>query len=156
MKNTFLILVALLFSLGASAQEDSLYVAQKKKENQAEKKALIKEAIVITNEEQEVFWPLYNEYNSKMEVLNDQYLILSKQYNNSRDKLSYSEVMDLWEEMMDVKQQLLKLERKYYKKMINQISPVKVVNYFEIERDAKIREDAEFIEGEFKVSSVDD
>jgi hypothetical protein len=122
------------FSIVGKSQETSIYNNYEVKILKESKKTFIKKNIVITNEEAEYFWPLYEKYNEKSEELNDKYLALLEEYSEKKDAITFSEAMDIWEEIMDLKNNSLKLEREYYKKMINKISPVKIVAFFNLER----------------------
>jgi len=146
MKNTILFLFALLFSIGAKSQDaattvedNSMYAKLEKKALDADKIFLIKKAIVITNADGDFFWPLYREYYSKLEELNNKNIALYSNYIEKKDNITFSQAMDLLEESMAIDQDLLKLEKKYYKKMINGMNPVKVVAYFSLEREVQLK-----------------
>jgi hypothetical protein len=146
MKNTILFLFAILLSIGAKAQdvtttpqEESIYKKLEKNALDADKIFLIKKAIVITNADGDFFWPIYREYNSKLEELNNRSIALYSDYIEKKDDIVFSQAMDLLEEMMAIDQDLLKLEKKYYKKMVNGMNPVKVVAYFNLEREVQLK-----------------
>ena len=145
MKNLFLLLFVFLFSIVAKSQGTASHNDFESKILKDDKKSIIKRSIVITNEDAEIFWPLYEEYNFKMKSINDQYVLVLREYTDKHGELTFAEAMDLWEEAMDLKQDLLNLEKRYYKKMINGMSPVKVVTYFEIERALKAKVDIELL-----------
>lgn len=145
MKNYFLFVFIFLFAIVAKSQDSSYYNDIETSILKDDKKSIIKRSIVITNEDAEVFWPLYEEYNFKMKSINDQYVNVLKEYTDRHGELTFAEAMDLWEEGMDLKQDLLDLEKRYYKKMINCMSPVKVVTYFGIERELKAKVDIEHL-----------
>ena len=76
MKNSILFIFAILFSLVAKSQDTattpegtSMYIQLEKNALDADKTFLIKKAIVITNADGDFFWPIYREYNSKLEEL---------------------------------------------------------------------------------------
>ncbi len=139
MKYTFLLLFVFMLSIVAKSQETPNYKDLENKVLKDNKKSVVKKSIVITNEDANFFWPLYEEYNSKLNNLNTQYITLLKEYSERQGVLNFDQAMDLWEETMDVKQKLLKLDKKYYKKMVEGMSPIKVVSYFNIERELRTR-----------------
>jgi len=142
MKNVYLVFVLLLLGFFGKAQVNYSYHEIETQVLKEDKKAIITKHIVITNEDAELFWPLYEEYNEQMKALNDEYVVLLQDYTKKHGKLTFSEAMDIWENVMDIKGDLLKLERRYYRKMINTMSPVKVVTYFDLEREVKSKVDA--------------
>ena len=145
MKNSFLLLFVFMLSIVAKSQETPSYNELENKVLKDNKKSIVKQSIVITNEDADFFWPLYEEYNSKMNNLNNQYIALLKEYSEKQGELNFDQAMDLWEGTMDVKQGLLKLEKKYYWKMIEGMSPVKVVTYFNLERELKAKVEIELL-----------
>ncbi|MCK5906680.1 MAG: hypothetical protein KAG37_03770 [Flavobacteriales bacterium] len=145
MKNTVLFLFAFLFSIVAKSQETpatteegSIYKKMEYKVLDADKKFTISKNIVITNADGDLFWPLYKEYNSKMEELNNEFIAEYSDYIEKKDELVFSEAMDLVESMMSIDMDLLKLEKKYYKKMSNIMNPVKVAAYINFERKVQL------------------
>lgn len=145
MKNTFLLLLALTLSIAVKSQESPSYNQLEGKVLKEDKKTIVKQSIVITNEEADFFWPLYEEYNIKMNDLNTKYISLLMEYSEKQGELNFDQTMDLWEDTMDVRNKLLKLEKKYYKKMVQEMSPVKIVNYFNIERELRAKTEVELL-----------
>ena len=152
MKNSILFIFAILFSIVAKSQDTattsedaSMYIQLEKNALDADKTFLIKKAIVITNADGDVFWPLYREYNSNLKELMDKNIEAYINYIELKDKITFSEAMDLLEENMALDQDLLKLEKKYYKKMVNVMNPVKVVTYFNLEREVQLKVRLEMI-----------
>ena len=148
MKKVLLLVVAIVFSLNTQAQEDNSYLKFEKDALQGvNKKHIVKSSLTLTQEEESVFWPLYNEYNEKMNALQNDKLELALKYNDNYGELTEGDVMDIMDNVIKIKKQLLDLEKKYYKKMINIMSPVKVVNYFKVEHEVAVKVETEILKG---------
>ncbi len=137
MKKLLIITVLSVFALNISAQETPALDSVMQANYNAEKKALIKEAVQLNDEEAKEFWPLYQEYNNKLQKINKEIVSL---INNNADKLETltdDEAEDIWEKKMDLSSDLVKLEKKYFKKMKRVLPAGKVVRYFQAENKIK-------------------
>ncbi len=102
-----------------------------------EKKAVVAEAMTFTEEESTVFWPLYNEYNDKMYVLNTKVYNLIKDYAEHFETMTDEKAVELWNENMKVKAEIAKLEKTYFNKFQKILPGKKASRYFQLE--SKIR-----------------
>ena len=80
MKKSFITLLILAFGISLSAQNLDDYMEVQRGVLKTEKKAIVAETMNFTEAESTVFWPLYNEYNDKMYVLNTKVYNLIKDY----------------------------------------------------------------------------
>ena len=83
---------------------------------QAERKAIISVNMEFTDEESEAFWPVYNEYWTKMEKVNDRWLKMIKDYAKNYEALSGEKATELLNEYLDIESDALKLRKSYVKK----------------------------------------
>ncbi|MCK5906433.1 MAG: hypothetical protein KAG37_02530 [Flavobacteriales bacterium] len=137
MKKLFIVAILSIFALNISAQETPVLDSIMEASYRAEKKALITEALQLTEEEGKEFWPLYNEYNEKMEAKNKELIDLVNDNAEKLDKLSNDEAEEIWKEKIDTDYALIKLEKKYFKKMLRVLHAGKVVRYFQAENKIK-------------------
>ena len=137
MKKLFIITVLSVFALNISAQETPALDSVMQSNYNAEKKALIKEAIQLNDEEAKEFWPLYQEYNNKLQKINNEIVSLINKNADKLETLTNDEAEDIWEKKMDLSYDLVKLEKKYFKKMKRVLPAGKVVRYFQAENKIK-------------------
>jgi len=137
MKKLFVIALMSIFTLNISAQETPALDSVMQASFRAEKKALISEALQLTSEEAKEFWPLYKEYNEKMEAINMELIDLVNDNAEKLDHLTNDEAEDIWKEKIDNDYALVKLEKKYFKKMLRVLPAGKVVRYFQAENKIK-------------------
>ncbi|MEN8138678.1 MAG: hypothetical protein ABFR62_09605 [Bacteroidota bacterium] len=135
MRNLLLVIVFIFIGSGLSAQNNEAdYLELQKETLKVEKKALIADAMILTNEESEVFWPLYDEYNAKkFELKKEFYFLLKSYFESTEEQLTDKEATKIWKKKIQLNADLNKLEKKYFNKMINKLPPVKVVRYFQAE-----------------------
>ena len=102
-----------------------------------EKKAAIAEATQLTDTESTPFWALYNEYNSKMTDVNTKLINLIIDYSDNYGNMNNEKAKELFNNSLKIKQESLKLEKKYFKKFLKILPPAKAVRYFQAENKIK-------------------
>ena len=117
MKKALIIIVALLTVAGTFAQNDRDYLEVTRGVLKTEKKALIAEAMALSEAESQAFWSLYNEYNEKMYIINTKLFDLIKDYSDNYESMTNEKSIDLWTNAVNVEMDLLKLEKTYFKKL---------------------------------------
>ncbi len=137
MKKTLITLLIVAFGISLSAQNTDDYMEVQRGVLKTEKKAVVAEAMTFTEEESTVFWPLYNEYNDKMYVLNTKVYNLIKDYAEHFETMTDEKAVELWNENMKVKAEIAKLEKTYFKKFQKILPGKKASRYFQLE--SKIR-----------------
>jgi|LGVF01.1.fsa_nt_gb hypothetical protein len=133
MKKLIIITVLSFFALNISAQNTPALDSVIQSNIKAEKKALIKHALVLTDQESKEFWPLYDEYNEKKFELNKGIIDLVMKNAEKLDSLTDEEAEEIWREKMDFDYKMIKLEKKYFKKMLKVLPGGKAVRYFQAE-----------------------
>jgi len=118
---------------GSFAQSDADYLEYSRSVLKAEKKAMVSEALMLPDSVAKVFWPLYNEFNEKL------YVIESKNYNIILDyaanfgKMTDEKADELWNAYHAAEVERLKLVGVYYKKFKKTFSTGLAVKFMQIE-----------------------
>ena len=133
MKNIIYALVTLLFANVAYSQASNDYLEVQREILKTEKKALVAEAMQLTEEESTVFWPLYNEYNDKMYLLDTKIYDLVLKFSKEYETLTDEQAIDLWKESQSIRAEIFKLEKSYLKKFQKIMGGKKVLRYFQVE-----------------------
>ncbi len=139
MKHLYLILILLVCSLTAGAQNKP---ADKPTQSgadrvQALKVAFITKALDLTSEEAEKFWPIYNEYSDKRDVVRKQLQENRKKVKEEAEKLSAEELMKLADEEMTLRQQDLDLQKEMHEKLKKVLPAKKLAQLYVAEEDFK-------------------
>ncbi len=146
MKKLIIGFVLTVFAFGLNAQAVNDYMELSRQALKIEKKAIITDAMLFSEEESEVFWPLYNEYAEKMYIINTSKLNLIKDFANSYETMPDEKAQELWTKAMSVDEELLKLEKTYFKKFLKILPATRVVRYFQIENKMDMLIGAELAE----------
>lgn len=104
---------------------------------QALKVAFITKALDLTKEEAEKFWPIYNEYSDKRDVVRKQLQENHKKVKEGAETLTPEELMQLADEEMTLKQQDLDLQKEMHEKLKTVLSAKKLALLYVAEDDFK-------------------
>jgi len=137
MKKSLITLLILAFGISLSAQNLDDYMEVQRGVLKTEKKAVVADAMIFTEKESAVFWPLYNEFNDKMYLLNTKAYNLIKDYAANYETLTDEKAIELWNENMKIKSEIAKLEKTYFAKFQKILPGKKAARYFQLEN--KIR-----------------
>ena len=143
MKKVLIVIIFLLAVNGTFAQNDRDYLEVTREVLKTEKKAVIAEAMTLTETESPAFWSLYNEYNAKMYVINTRLFDLIKDYSDNYENMTDEKSTELWTNALNVEMDLLKLEKTYFKKFLKILPGTKAVRYLQAENKIKTLVDAQ-------------
>ena len=99
--------------------------------------AFLTNKLNLTAKEAQLFWPLYNEYNQKMETLRK---AKKSEYDEIKSKNSTptdKEITAYMEEVFITKQKELDLQKEYYNKYTKILSMKKVAQLYQAENQFK-------------------
>ncbi len=102
---------------------------------QAERKAVIAGNLKLSDEEQNVFWPVYHAYRMDADALKQHLLALSSDYVASHDAgtLNEARARQLLDEMLSLQQQVVQLKRKYVKAFSKALPVKKVMRFYQLD-----------------------
>ncbi|WP_439879840.1 Spy/CpxP family protein refolding chaperone [Pontibacter sp. MBLB2868] len=107
--------------------------AQDRRENiEAAKIAFITDRLNLTPEQAQKFWPVYNEYENKRRDLMKNY---RSGYRRNLDELTDQEAKDRLEEMIDIKEKELALEKEYIARYQKVLAPKQIIQLYRADRD---------------------
>jgi len=114
-------IIGMLLILSASlyAQSTETYIELLRSNLQMEKKALIAEAMELTPEQSDVFWPIYNEFQLEASKIGNRKLAIIKEYAENYDSLSNDIADDLIDKSFDLEEDRISMHKDYYKKVKN-------------------------------------
>ncbi len=138
MKKIILGFSLLFFAATMMAQNTHDYMEVERAALKTEKKAIVAEAMVFTEDESKVFWPLYNEYNEKKYVINTKVYNNIVEYADNYETLSDEKAIELWMNSMKYKDELSKLEKTYFKHFQKILPGKKAARYFQVESKIKM------------------
>lgn len=110
---------------------------------QTERKILVIREMVLTREEAENFWPLYDEYMAERKTVGDRRVKVITDYAASYPNMDEATAKKLLDESVKYREQDLKLKKKYIRKFRKILPEVKVARFFQLDNklDAAIEYD---------------
>jgi len=134
-----LFLVAILFSVTNSfAQDIDSYIELLKSDVKAEKKAIITEVMAFDQKQSEAFWPIYREYEFELDKLSDKRIANIKDFAANYDSLTDANADRLIKSSFDFQEDRLSLNKKYYKKFAEALSPTVAAKYMQLEHEIQL------------------
>ncbi|GMR24786.1 MAG: hypothetical protein BMS9Abin39_0054 [Ignavibacteria bacterium] len=131
MKRITILMVLFLFGIGFAQSEnfETGYIDILKKDIQTEAKNLVGENLEMTEDQANLFWPLYDDYTAELLELSNERLNVISSYMLDYYDLSDKKAETLVNQAMDIEQKRLDLKRKHIAKM-NEVLPAKLVGKF--------------------------
>ena len=123
--------IALLTSFSVISQES------KADKVEAMKVGFITNKLELTAKEAQTFWPLYNEYNSKLEKLRKTKKSDFDDLKNKSENLTDKELETFINEVFASKQKELDLQKEYYEKYAKVLPVKKVAMLYQAENQFK-------------------
>lgn len=124
-------LVLLISPIFAQSIDDYLEVARDVLNT--EKKAVVSEAMMLSDAESGPFWELYNEYNAELYKVHTKRVNIIKDFAANYESMNDEKADALWMESMAYQSELLKLNKAYYKKFKKILPAGKAAMYFQLE-----------------------
>lgn len=107
----------------------------------AERQAVIAEALPLTREEGERFWPLYREYHTEAGEIMGRRLELIRSFSENYDRLTDKMAEDLIDGVLKNDEAETRLKKKYLGRFKKVLPSDKLVTYYQLENkiDAYVR-----------------
>jgi hypothetical protein len=132
MKNVFVIIAVLLFSVSAYSQvrDDVDMILEIFK---MEKKAMVNDYMELNDEQSKKFWPIYEEYEQKRKAIVQRRIDMLAEFSDHRSKLSDGTAKEIAEEFFSIRNDDSKLQKKYFKKISKAIGAANAVSFIQLE-----------------------
>lgn len=129
MKNFILMVLmttGLVFSAQAQKPNKEAKREQRKEEIKAMKIGFITQKLQLTTDEATKFWPVYNEFQTKMEKLHEERRANHNKFRKGVDSLSNTEIEKLTDQELLFEEKELALKKEYHAKF-KAVLPIKKV-----------------------------
>ena len=126
----FIIAIFIIASSFTFAQQS--YFELLRQDLGTKKVALITEVMQFTDDEAEVFWPLYREFDFEKSKLGDETLKLIKDYAAHYVDITDEKAVELMNTNFDLQKKELDLKRDYLKKFNKIIAPARAVKFMQV------------------------
>jgi len=131
MKKLIILLVLIFCSLGFTQIKsfESDYVEMLKKNIQDESRMIVAENLTLTEEQAEIFWPLYDEYDAAYDGLVNERVKIIEDYMMNYYGLDEEIGKELIDKSIELKKKAVDLQEEYINKMLD-VLPISVVGKF--------------------------
>jgi hypothetical protein len=137
LKKLFLILV-LFTSASILAQDVDSYIELLKSDIKTDKKVLITETMEFTQQQSEKFWPIYNEFEHELDKLSSKRIANIKDFAANYDSLTDKKADELIENSFSFLEDRMSLNKKYYKKFAEALTPIVAAKYMQLENQIQL------------------
>jgi len=131
MKRLFILVVLFVCSLGFAQIEsfESDYVEMLKKDIQDASRSIVAENLTLTEEQAEIFWPLYDEYDAAYDKMVNERVQVIEKYMMNYYGMDEETGKELISKSIELKKKATGLQEEYVNKMLK-VLPVSVVGRF--------------------------
>ncbi len=133
MKKIILTLAAVIASFSIYAQVNTAEYEILKDLASAEHKALVAENLTLTEEQQKIFWPLYNDYRAAMNAHFDKEVELLKKFADNYENMSDETASSITNTYFSLLSEENKIRSTHTKKMLKVLPPKLVFRFTQIE-----------------------
>lgn len=103
-----------------------------------QKAALITATMEFTEQESEVFWPIYREYELELSKLGDARIALVKEFADNYAAMTNEKAGELAEKSFDLQEERTSLLEKYYKRLAKALSPKTAARFAQVENQINL------------------
>jgi hypothetical protein len=103
----------------------------------AERKAAVNDNMGLTADEARAFWPLYDEYEGKMDKIETRHIKEVRDYARHYSSLTDADAKSKLDEVMAIQEAILDTQKEYIPKFRAVVSEIKTTRFFQI--DNKLR-----------------
>jgi hypothetical protein len=138
------LLACLALTQGASAQVNEKFadmtdeIELLRSVAQTERQAIVRQAMILTDQESAAFWPVYNEYRAEIAKVSNQLVKVVTDYAAQRDTLTDAQAKTLLNDHIKFEQDLLKVRKKYIARFGKAMPLTKVARFYQIENKLDI------------------
>jgi len=126
----FIVAIFILASVFTFAQQS--YFELLRQDIGTKKVALITEVMQFTDQESEVFWPLYREFDFEKSKIGDETLKLIKNYAAHFENITDEKAVELMNTSFNLQKKKLALKQDYLKKIGKVIAPARAVKFMQV------------------------
>jgi len=98
-----------------------------------ERRAVVTDNMMLTDQEAAAFWPLYDEFRGEIKKVNDKLVKVLSDYGAQRDTLTDAQAKKLIADSFAYEQDLLKVRNKYVARFGKVMPMTKVARFYQID-----------------------
>ncbi|MDG2372605.1 MAG: hypothetical protein P8L83_08350 [Flavobacteriaceae bacterium] len=123
-----------IFSQASNEKNDK---EQRFERMESRKIAFISDKVELSPDKAQVFWPIYNKYNSEIKSVRDSSKSIIRNYNNNKSFMSNDELGKVIDAVLKIEQRYLEIKIKYVKDFHKIISNKQIIELHQAEESFK-------------------
>ena len=123
-------------ALAAFAQDNSTLdsdIQVLRSDLRVQKTQIISDQLKLSDAESKSFWPVYRDYETELSKLNDEKVAIIKDYANSYDTMTDTQIQSLADRTFKLESRRTDLKQKYFKKISKAVSPKTAARFIQLE-----------------------
>lgn len=122
--------------LAVQAQDEApeKYLELFRSDLRATKIDVLTDALDLTQEQGEAFWPIYRQYEQEYAVLGDRRVALIRDFSEKYGTLTDADAAAIAKESFSIQKERLKLREKYYRKVEKAISSLVAARFIQVDQ----------------------
>jgi hypothetical protein len=109
------------------------YIELLRSDVKEKKTAILVELMQLNDDQAEKFWPIYHEYDSELQALNDRKLAGIQEYAKNYQNMTDEKANEIAMLALQLENQRNELKRKYYEKILDQLGGIIAARFLQIE-----------------------
>ena len=130
-KYVFLLLLFPILNVFAQNSDDLIQML--KSDIQTDKIAIITQTMNFTDEQSEIFWPIYSDFSNELSKLADKRIANIKSFAANYDSLTADKANELMENSFEYQKDRLNLNEEYYGTFAEALGPIVAAKYMQLE-----------------------
>lgn len=130
----------------ATAQTTTDVTNVARAELKTRKSALMARAMGLNDQQSEIFWPIYRQYENEVDKLLDQRIDKIRSYAENYESMTDKKADGLAKEFFKLGDERLALRQKYYKSFSSKINPIIAVRFVQVDRQINTLLDFEIMQ----------
>lgn len=135
----FCFLLATAFAVGAKAQDAAGDEGVTRKLFQAQHRTVVSDNLNLTEAQSKPFWKIYDEYELERKSIGEKKIELLKKFIANIDSNNATTAANIINGTIDNQMDYLKLQKKYFKRISKEISPMVAARFMQIEQTINAR-----------------
>jgi len=107
---------------------------------------ILRDELLLTEEESEAFWPLYDEYREELAEVSESYVSVMSEFveRYQAAELDNANAYRLLDESMKIQMTVMEIRQSYIPRFREILSGIKVVRFYQLENKVRAEVDAAF------------
>ncbi len=130
---TLVLCTSLLAVAAPAVAQGDPFVELLRQDIKTDKVAIMTEAMALSTEQGDVFWPIYREYQGKMSVIGDRHIALIKDFAAHFEAMTPDKADDLLKEWFKLDEDRRNLLKKTAKNVSKKLDPIVAARFVQVE-----------------------